>query len=79
MSCQSFLDETNHLDLFHSGFRPHYGTETPLVTLKVDLNWEMDKGNATLLILLDLSVTFDTINHGFLMDCLSVLQAGFRK
>lgn len=48
---QGFLDETDYLDPFQSGFR--FGTETSLViTLVDDLQRPVDRGSAYLLILL---------------------------
>ncbi|KAF7236110.1 RNA-directed DNA polymerase from mobile element jockey [Varanus komodoensis] len=61
---QSLLEETDHPGPFQSGFRPSYGTETALVALYDDLCRERDKGSVSLLVLLDLSVAFDTIEHG---------------
>lgn len=45
-----FLDDTQYLDPFHSGFRPSYDTETAL-----DLRRDLNKRTATLLNLLNLS------------------------
>ena len=64
---QGFLDETDYLDPFQSGFSPGYGTETALVALVEDLRRELDRGSVSLLVLLDLSAAFDTINHGILL------------
>ncbi|KAF7235057.1 hypothetical protein EYD10_18093, partial [Varanus komodoensis] len=61
---QALLDETDYLDPFQSGFRPGYGTECASVALYDDLCREKDRGSASLLVLLDLSVAFDTIDHG---------------
>ena len=65
---QMFLEETDYLDPFQSGFRPGHSTETALVALTDDLLRVKDRGSATLLIFLDLSVAFDTIDHGTLLD-----------
>ncbi|KAF7250584.1 CDC42 small effector protein 2-A [Varanus komodoensis] len=73
---QESLDETDYLDPFQSGFRPGYGTESALVTLYDDLCRERDRGSASLLVLLDLSAAFDTIDHGILLDRLRGLGVG---
>ncbi|KAF7249944.1 Succinate--CoA ligase [GDP-forming] subunit beta, mitochondrial [Varanus komodoensis] len=73
---QALLDETDYVDPFQSGFRPRYGTESALVALYDDLCREKDRGNASLLVLLDLSAAFDTIDHGILLDRLAGLGVG---
>ena len=44
---QTFLEETDFLDPFQSGFRPGFGTETALVALYDDLCRERDRGSVT--------------------------------
>ncbi|KAF7240922.1 Craniofacial development protein 2 [Varanus komodoensis] len=73
---QALLDETDYLDPFQSGFRPGYSTESALVALYDDLCREKDRGSTSLLVLLDLSVAFDTIDHGILLDRLAGLGVG---
>ena len=58
---QTFLEETSALYPFQSGFRPGHRTETALVALMDDLRRHLDQGGSALLILLDLSAVFDTV------------------
>lgn len=59
---QGILDEMNDLDPLQSGFRQGFGTEMTLVALLNDHHQELDKGYMSLLVLLDFSIAFDTIN-----------------
>ena len=70
------MDETNALDSFQSGFRPHHGTETALVALMDDLLREADRGKMSLLVLFDISAAFNTIDHSILLGRLSELRIG---
>lgn len=42
--------------------------ETEWVTLFNGLWWERDEGSVSILVLVDLSVAFDTINNGILLE-----------
>ena len=44
-------------------YRQHHSTETALLKVHNDILLNMDKQKVTLLVLLDLSAAFDTINH----------------
>lgn len=64
------LDEMDYLDPFKADFRLGFEMETTLVDY---LRRDLDRGSVTLLVLLDLSAVFDTINHSPLLEFLSDL------
>ena len=66
-----FLHENNVHDKFQSGFRKGHSTETALIKVVNDLRVNMDHKNISILILLDLSAAFDTVDHNILLDRLN--------
>ena len=62
------------LPKFQSGFRKYHSTETALLKVQNDILMSMDNKEVTLLVLLDLSAAFDTIEHSILLN---ILQQDF--
>jgi len=67
------LDHLNACNLFpklQSGYRKFHSTETTLLRVQNDLLESIDNGHEALLILLDFSAAFDTIDHDILFQLL---------
>ena len=50
-----------------SAYVKNHSTETALVKVKNDILMNMDKGHMTMLVLLDISSAFDTVDHNTLL------------
>lgn len=63
-----FLHSNKLLSQFQSGFRPHHSTTSALLHITDDIRMNLNNKYSTLLILLDFSKAFDTINHNILLN-----------
>ena len=63
-----FLTVNSCFSIFQSGFRSNHSTETALVKVLNDIHLNTDHGRTSVLVLLDLSAAFDTVDHDILLD-----------
>ena len=67
---QQLLDHLNASKLLpdlQSAYRAHYSSETAVVKVLADIMKALNGGDLAMLTLLDLSATFDTVDHGILL------------
>ncbi len=69
-----FISQNNKLDTKQSGFRSGHSTETVLLSVNEALQIAKADSKSSVLILLDLSAAFDTVNHQILLSTLSSLD-----
>ena len=69
----AYLVEHSFLDPYQSAYRKNHSTQTALLKLTEDVLDTIDDSEVTLLVLLDFSKAFDTINHTLLLAKLDIL------
>jgi hypothetical protein len=67
---QPYLLSSKNFPEFQSAFRPYHSTETALNCVFNELYENMNLGNLSLLVSIDLSAAFDLVNHDLLISCL---------
>ena len=55
---------------YQSAYKSGHSTETALLSIKNDIHLSLSRGEATALVLLDLSAASDTIDHSTFLSCL---------
>ena len=63
-------NENASLPVSQSAYRQCHSTETALLKVQNDILINMDNGEVMLLVMLDMSAAFDTIDHNILIDIL---------
>jgi hypothetical protein len=67
---QSYMAANQLYPVLQSAYRHHHSMETALLKVKNDILMSMNNQHVTLLVLLDLSAAFDTVDHAILLECL---------
>ena len=65
---RNYLHINNLLPTFQSGFRPGHSTETAILRVLSDILAAVDRGDFAVLVLLDLSTAFNTVDHDILLE-----------
>ena len=73
---QHFMEENGIYGIYQSAYRAHHNAETALVRIHNDIAHSIDNRQSMLLVLLDLSAAFDTIDHTILLRRLYELSGG---
>ena len=71
MQISSHLEKNDLSDIFQSAYKKQHSIETALVRVQNDLLMALDSGCSVILLMLDLSAAFDTIDHSIMLHRLS--------
>src|SRR5208282_779089 len=63
----AYLQSAYPLRTYQSAYRPNHSTETAILRVLSDLLQSVDQGDVAVLVLLDLSAAFDTVDHAILV------------
>ena len=74
----NYVEAYNLMPTMHSAYRKHHSTETTLLRVTNGILWTIDRRQDVVLVLLDLSAAFDTIDHTILVERLKS-YFGFSK
>ena len=66
-----YLDINDLGETYQSAYKRNHSTETALITVHNDIAMAIDHHRSVILVLLDLSAAFDTVDHGILLSRLS--------
>lgn len=72
---REYISQKELLPETQSGYRPHHSTTTALLKLTNDVISTCDKSDLTILVMIDFSKAFDTLNHELL--CAKLSYYGF--
>ena len=64
----SYMDSNGLNEKYQSAYRKNHGTETALIKIHDDILRALDTRHGVILVMLDLSAAFDTIDHDVLLD-----------
>ena len=67
-------DNNDLLPDYQSAYRENFSCETALIKLTDDILWSMEEQRVTAVVAIDLTATFDTVDHSILLE---VLQKRF--
>ena len=67
---KAYMDYNDLHDLLQLAYKTAHSTESALLKVQNDILRTVDHGGVAVLVLLDLSAAFDTINLSILLDCI---------
>jgi len=67
----TYMTENNLHEIYQSAYKANHSTETALLRVSNDILLKLDTKQCVILVLLDLSAAFDTIDHTILLQRLT--------